>query len=216
MFNIKNIPHDIKHTFYPKELKIAHAEHANICRIWRQAGRPFDNNHPAKHNKIMSQRKLQNIARTYESEKSINLQNKLMNLKSNEFPKVCRLLKPKKTELDIPYIDTLVGKYSDVNVLEGFRKNTEVLCSENNCSNFDEFFHQLCIQDNSIIFQLSSEVGYKIPQMTINNLKDIIFKKLKLNKACDQFCLSVEHLRYSSDGTLSVLCQILNLIFDDL
>ena len=68
-----------------------------------------------------------------------------MSYKSNEFSKVCKILKPlrggSKTNSDIPYIDTLAGRFSEQNVLEGFRRNTEILCNDNESnSNFEIFF----------------------------------------------------------------------------
>ena len=52
--------------------------------------------------------------------------------------------------------------------------------------------------------------------MTLIQLKDIIFKRLKLNKACDIFKLTVEHLRNVCDKSLSLILQLLNLIIDNL
>jgi hypothetical protein len=52
--------------------------------------------------------------------------------------------------------------------------------------------------------------------MTLTNLKDILFKKLKLGKACDIFALSVEHLRYAGDDTLIQILHLLNLIIGNI
>ena len=60
----------------------------------------------------------------------------------------------------------------------------------------------MCVEDNTIIFELSSKEDVKIPHMKICDLKDILFKKLKLGKACDVFMLTVEHLRNAGDPTL--------------
>ena len=83
------------------------------------------------------------------------------------------------------YIDTLCGKYSGQNVLEGFRANTEILCNENaeNSKQYDRDFYIMCVQDKDIIFVITSEEKISIPQMTLINLKDILFKKFKLMKA---------------------------------
>ena len=43
-----------------------------------------------------------------------------------------------------------------------------------------------------------------------------MFKRLKLNKACDIYKLTVEHLRYCGEETLSLILQLLNLIIDNL
>ena len=52
--------------------------------------------------------------------------------------------------------------------------------------------------------------------MTLANPKDILFKRLKLGKACDIFKLSVEHLRFSGDKTLILILQLLNMIIDNI
>ena len=52
--------------------------------------------------------------------------------------------------------------------------------------------------------------------MQFSDLKDILFKKLKLGKACDVFMLTVEHLRNAGDSTLLLLLDLINLIIDNL
>ena len=52
--------------------------------------------------------------------------------------------------------------------------------------------------------------------MNIKDLKNIIFRKLNTGKACDIYMLTVEHLRYAGDTTLSLLVNLLNLIIDNL
>ena len=77
----------------------------------------------------------------------------------------------------LPFIETLAGKYSGNNVLEGFCKNTEILCNEDDFSNkFDNTFYNMCVEDNVIIFELSSEDNVTIPHMRMSDLKDILFK----------------------------------------
>ena len=52
--------------------------------------------------------------------------------------------------------------------------------------------------------------------MSIVQLKDILFKKLKLNKACDIFMLTVEHLRYAGDDAHLSILWLLNSIIDNI
>ena len=144
-----------------------------------------------------------------------------MKAQQSNFPRVYKLLnqsKNKNYQNKTPYIDTLNGRYCNLNVLEGFRKNTELLCNENdqNSSNFDDYFQKLCSEDNNIIMHLATEGGYQIPSISLQNLKDILFKKLKPGKACDIFHLTVEHLRFCGDSSLSIICQLINLIINDL
>jgi hypothetical protein len=131
-----------------------------------------------------------------------------METHNTNMSQVCSKLKKIRGESskssEIPYIETLAGKYTGKNVLEGFCKNTEILCNEEDISNkFDNSFYNMCVEDNIIIiFELSSREEVRIPHMQVSDLKDILFKKLKLGKACDVFMLTVEHLRNAGDPTL--------------
>ena len=71
----------------------------------------------------------------------------------------------------MPYIETTQGVYSDKNVLEGFSVNTELLCNEEIPDEGDNSceFYDICIKG-------------------INN-------RFELNKACNIYMLTVEHLR---------------------
>ena len=113
----------------------------------------------------------------------------------------------------IPSIDTLCGRFSGVNVIEGFCANTEFLCNEKqDIKETDDSFLEMCKDDNTTIFEIASNQNIQITLMTIDSLKDILFKKLKLGKACDVYKLTVEHLRYSGDETLLCVVALLNKI----
>ena len=206
---------------FSKEHVDAYNEHEVICKQWRSAGRPQSNLHPAKAAKLSSQRHLQQISREDESNKALKLHNELMETFANDISKVCTKLKnirgDKTKSIEIPFIETLCGKFEGENVLEGFCANTEKLCNENNAeSDLNNEFYQMCLEDNLIIIKLISDDQLCIPHMEMKNIKDIIFKRLKLNKACDVYKLTVEHLRYAGDDTLSVILRLLNLIIDHL
>ena len=90
------------------------------------------------------------------------------------------------------------------NVLEGFAANIEELNSERkDTTNFDENFYQMCIEDNMVIFDFTSDQREKIPKMTQADLEKIVFSKLKLNKACDIYKLTVEHVRNAAQWILN-------------
>ena len=57
----KNVPK------FSKEHVEAYHNHQKICQLWRGAGRPQSNLHPAKAAKLECQRSLQKIAREEES-----------------------------------------------------------------------------------------------------------------------------------------------------
>ena len=89
----------------------------------------------------------------------------------------------------------------------------EILCSNNETPNF---FSIMCAEDNMIIENLIMQQSESIPKMTLIQLKDIIFRKLKLNKAGDIHRLTVEHLKYSGSACLKILLQkITNEIIAD-
>ena len=100
-------------------------------------------------------------------------------------------------------------------MLEGFCSNTETLCQDKG-NNIDNEFYRMCLEDNMIIFDIACQEDIKIPYMTLVNLKDILFKKLKLNKACDIFKLTVEHLRNCGDESLMLILFLLNSTIDNL
>ena len=187
--------------------------------MWRLAGRPQDNSHPEKAAKLSSQRKLQQIARDSESSLAINNHFELMQTYHFNISDVCSKLKKIRGEsiksINIPFIETLCGKFEGINVLEGFRMNTETLCAEKPEDQLNEFY-QMCVKDNFIIFDLTSTEAMNIPEMQLSDLKDIIFRRLKLNKACDVYKLTVEHLRYCGDETLCLILKLLNSLIDNL
>ena len=206
---------------FSKELMEAYNEHKRICKQWRAAGRPSSSSNQFKASKLESQQKLQKLSRAEQSCKAIKLHEELMDAHNTNIAVVCKKLKKSRGDdlksTDIPYIETLAGKYSGNNVLEGFCSNTEILCNdEKDSDDFDDNFYKMCIEDNEAIFQLASNSDLKIPHMQLKDLEHILFKKLKLGKACDIFMLTVEHLRYSGEATLLLLVDLLNLIIDNL
>ena len=83
-------------------------------------------------------------------------------------------------------------------------------------NNLNNEFYRMCTEDNQIIFELTSDYQMKIPHIQISQLNDIIFKRLKLNKACDIYKLTVEHLRYCGEKSLNLILQLINSIIDHL
>ena len=206
-------------TFFSAEHRKAYEEHEHVCNQWRKQGRPLDSSHPAKMLKLESQRKLQRLAREGATIKAHTNHNELMATFNQNVSQVYAKLKKMRGEaskrVNISQIETLNGTYSGDNVLEGFCSNTESLCTDESDGS-DHGFYQMCLEDNMMIFQITQDEDIKIPHMTLQNLKDILFKKLKLNKACDVYKLSVEHLRYAGDETLSLVLCLLNMIIDNI
>ena len=117
--------------------------------------------------------------------------------------------------MNISFIETLNGTYRGDNILEGFCSNRETLCGED--SDISQHpFYRMCYEDNLIIFDIAEQEDIKIPKMTLGNLKDILFKKLRLNKACDIYKLTVEHLRFAGDETMSLILFLINQIIENI
>ena len=214
----KNIS-SIKKPYFSSEHKSAYIEHERVCKEWRRQGRPQDPNHPLKIGKQCSQRNLQRISRDEESMKAKQTHEDLMTTFKLDIGQVCKKLKKIRGEhsksSNIPFIETLNGTYSGNNILEGFCANTETLCFEDEDNSGHEFY-KMCYEDNMIIFDIAKQEDIKIPQMSFKQFKDILFKKLKLNKACDIYKLTVEHLRYAGDETLSLILFLINQIIDNI
>ena len=150
--------------------------------------------------KLASQRLLQKIVREEETMKAHKNHDDLMSAFKENISQVCNKLKKIRGEnvknVNIPFIQTLNGIYSGQNVLEGFCSNTETLCNYEN-ENLDFGFYKMCVEDNAIIFDIACQEAIKIPHMNLTNLKDIVFKKLKLNKALQLNICEMREMRIS-------------------
>ena len=208
-----------KHKIHISEKqKLAYDEHEKICIEWRKQGRPSVATHPAKIAKTLSQQLLQRITREEEALKAQRNNEDLMNTFDKNINDIYYKLKKVRGDntkrTDITMIETLNGTFSGNNVLEGFCSNTETLCKDD--ANTEHEFYKMCVEDNIIILDLAKQELEHIPHMSLEVLKDIIFKKLRLKKACDINKLTVEHLRYAGDETLSILLSLLNSIIDNI
>ena len=214
-----DISHSKKFPKFSPFLTSAYKEHERVCKAWRAAGRPSSNTHPAKLLKLESQRYLQKVIRDEASSTAVKLHNELMECHANDITKVCRKIKGIKSDnrKEIKLIETLCGTFEGENVLEGFCANTEFLCNkENKSEDENQEFLKMCEDDLEVIIELTKDDVEKITHLTLPKLKIIIFKQLKLNKACDIYKLTVEHLRYAGDDNLKLLLRLLNLILDNL
>ena len=85
----------------------------------------------------------------------------------------------------------------------------DMICAFLICTKLCKLYHKL-------INSLASNEELIIPHMNINQLKDVIFRKLKLNKACDIFQITVEHLRNVGNVSLNIILGLLNNIIDNI
>ena len=112
-------------------------------------------------------------------------------------------------------LSTPVGTYSNEDVLEGFAADAEHLGKSNEGNkHFDQGFYRLCKLENLYIFDCDEPL--KIHAMTLPQLTNILFRKMKAGKACDVYQVTVEHLRYCGDQAMLVILNLINRIIDNL
>ena len=110
----------------------------------------------------------------------------------------------------ITFLETLNGIYKEKNVLEGFASNAETLATPVSSEDYDEDFYNMVKEDNAYIFDISSLQNSSYPLMSLEDLKAILYKKLKLNKAADIYQLSVEHLRHAGEEVQGHVLDVIN------
>ena len=112
---------------------------------------------------------------------------------------------------------TPTGTYLGSDVLEGFAADAEALGKSVGVSDmFDNNFYRLCIADNIYIFSFKGEESVRIPEMTMNDLNEILHKDMKLGKACDIYMMTVEHLLYAGEDAKRHVLKLLNDIIQDI
>ena len=137
---------------FSKDYREAHFNHKKVFEKWRKAGRPSDSAHAEKQAVLHSRRNLQRLRRNEEAVNSINLHEDLMKTFETNRNKIYEKLKKSRGDetnmKEIPFIETLVGKFEGKNVLEGFCANTEVLCNVESNDDFDNEFFKMSSHDN--------------------------------------------------------------------
>ena len=98
--------------------------------------------------------------------------------------------------------------------MEGFVANTVILCIEeaSDTNEYNNEFYKKVIKDNMMIFEITPESKVTIPQMKINDLKDILFKKLKINKVCDVCMLTVNIFAVLEMNWLNAIIKNINIL----
>ena len=195
-----------------KKLRLAKSEYRIRYKQWNNTGRIKD--HPTYQAYIIARRVLQRTER-YERNLSFSrFNNKLMLANSSDKNEVFSLMKKSRgvtsNSIRTSKLDTPVGTYYGLDILEGFTADTEYLGkADGDKSEYDNNFYRMCVEDNVCIFEIVEECTVKIPPMTIADLNRILYSEMKPGKAADIFHLTVEHLR--NLGPNAKLC-ILNLV----
>ena len=114
-------------------------------------------------------------------------------------------------------LKTPTGMYHGIDTLEGFTADAEHLGrTDGENSEFENEFYKVCKLDNHYIFEFKGDEAVKIPEMKLKDLEKILNNKMKLNKACDIYKLTVEHLRFSGHQSKQVLLRLLNDIISNI
>ena len=164
--------------FFSKELRKAYQEHVNADKKWRKSGRPTNSDDPSVIARKETRARLQKVRKDETNNRQRKINEDLMDTLLNNISNVSKNLKKisngsKGQNNPIDFIDTLVGRFSGENVLEGFAANIEELNSDRkDMTNFDNEFYKMCIEDNMIIFDFTSNQLDKIPLMTIDNFQN--------------------------------------------
>ena len=154
------------------------------------------------------------------SEKNIKHNNFIMGSLITDKNKVYSKLKKMRGQksLSKPFkLITPVGTFSGEDVLEGFAADTEHLGRyRGEPEIYDNDFYRLCKSDNSFIFDFKGENEVKIPPMSLAQLEDIIYKKMKRGKACDIYQLTVEHIQNCGPQAKIAILNLLNSILSQI
>ena len=182
-------------------------------RLWKRAGKLLDKKSQAWVNYAEARSNLQRTSRAEYNQKTMSLNNTLMNASNHDRNKVYSLLRNLRNEGRKSATSTLespAGTFYGEDILEGFAADAEHLGKPTEPNDyFDREFYELCILDNLYIFDFKGENPVKIPNMTMEDLELILNKKMKLKKACDIYQLTVEHLRYCGrSAKLSILTSL--------
>ena len=110
--------------YFSKEVRQAYQDHSKADKNWRKAGRPTDKDDPLVIMRKESRARLQKIRKDEANNKQIKANDDLMDTHSHNISyvskKLSKIAGTSKKNSAIEYIETLVGKYSGANVLEGF------------------------------------------------------------------------------------------------
>ena len=185
---------------------------------WKAAGKPRSRSNPIRISYVSARSNFQRARRYKDNLSFIFTNNELMRAEMSDRNIIYRKMKKlrgKTAHIKPSYLDTPVGVYHGEDILEGFAADAEHLGRERGeSSQYDNEFYRLCKLDNVYIFEIEENEQLKIPPMTIEDLEEILFKRMKPGKACDIYQLTVEHLREA--GKELCILNLLNTVISDI
>ena len=134
-----------------------------------------------------------------------------------QFFKLIKNLRPGRQSLAPATLHNPAATFYGADTLEGFTVDAEILGQAvGESPEYDNEFYRLCKLDNHYIFEFKGKEAIKIPDMTMEDLENILTKDMKLRKACDIYKLTVEHLRYAGYEAKLVILGLLNDIIHNI
>ena len=189
-------------------------------RKWKKAGKPPNKSNTYRARYVSARSNLQQLIRLEENFKNIRNNNDLMQYNITDRNRVYMKMKHMRGSCSRSFtsrLSTPVGTYHDEDVLEGLAADAEFLGKPNkDLPCYDNYFYKLSVLDNLYIFELNKSTQIRIPPMSMSDLQNILHRKMKPNKSCDIYHLTVEHLRECGTEAQTVVLNILNKIINDM
>ena len=67
-----------------------------------------------------------------------------------------------------------------------------------------------------VIFEFKGEEEIKIPEMSKEAFRKIVYSEMKLGKACDVYHLTVEHIRECGEIAQECIRRLINMIINNI
>ena len=205
---------------FPRQLHQAWQHLRKCFNIWKSKGKPRDPPDKLYVEYRLARSRFQYIRRYCNNLKMIKTNNLLMHtckFDRSGHLKLIKNLRGCKASQKLSELRTPGGIYYGNDTLEGFAKDAEMLGEHvGECDEFENDFYRLCIEDNQFIFEFKNKNDIKIPEMSLDDLEKIINTEMKVNKACDIYKLTSEHLKHCGTAAKHVILRLINDIINNI
>ena len=202
-----------------RRLEKAEKEIKNAYRVWKKHGKPLSRENKHRKRLLCARSEMQRVNRYEQNLKHIRNNNLLMMADKSDKSKVYARMKAarKVKSLAPTELITPAGVYNGQDILEGFAADSEMLAKpKGESSEYDNGFYKLCMLDNKYIFEFTGEEQVKIPEMSREAFKNILYKNMKAGKACDVYHLTVEHIRECGFTAQECIRALINKIINNI
>ena len=201
-----------------KQLK-AEKELQKAYRVWKNKGKPKSQSDKYRVRYLNARSNYQKVSRHEQNQRFISDNNFLMKANKDDKNQVFARMRSARNVKSCPptKLVTPAGVFVGDDILEGYAADSEALArTKGEESEHDNGFYKLCMLDNRFIFEFIGEDQVKIPKMTREDFKNIVFKNMKSGKACDAYFLTVEHIRESGEIAQECIRTLINKIIDNI